>query len=69
MVNSVISDSWRFLLLVTLFIVGYSSAFVAIFKNGSMGDDGENFNSFPRAIETLFYACIGNFEVEVRRPY
>ena len=50
----------------TLVIVGYSSAFVTLFKNGAIGDDEEIFKSLLRAFETLLYACFGNFEVEVR---
>ena len=66
MVKSVISHSWRFLLLLTLLILGYASAFVTLSKSGSIGDDEENFDSLPRTIETLLYACLGNFDVEVR---
>ena len=66
MVNAAVSESWQFLLLMILLIVGYSAAFVPIFKIGSMGEDEENFNSPQHAIETLLYACLGNFDVEVR---
>ena len=66
MVNSAIADSWRFLLLIAVMVFSYSIALMALFETGSIkGDDG-NFSSLPRAIETLFYSCIGNFEVEVR---
>ena len=65
MVKSAVSDSWRFLPLMTLFIVGYSSAFVALFKSGFMIVEEENFDTLPHALETLLYASLGNFEVEV----
>ena len=70
MVNSAIKDSWRFLLLGTFLIFGYSAAFEVLSKSGFMGDDEESFQSLPRAIETLLYACLGNFEVDVgpRQP-
>ena len=66
MVNSAVKDSWRFLLLVAVMILGYSVAFMAIFQSGYIKDDDGNFSSLPRAIETLVYSCIGNFDVEVR---
>ena len=65
MVNSAVSDSWRFLPLMTLIIVGYSSAFVALHKNEPIGDDEDKFDSLRHAVETLLCVCLGNFEVEV----
>ena len=67
-VTSAVLDSWRFLLLMILLIVGYSSAFVVIFTQGLNANDEENFNSLWHTVQTLLYACLGNFEVEVR-PY
>ena len=66
MMTSAVLNSWRFLLLITLFIVGYSSAFVALYNNVSIGDDEGNFDSLWHAIQTFIFACLGNFEVEVR---
>ena len=65
MVTSAIKDSWRFLLLVAVMILGYSIAFMALFQSGSIEDEDSNFSSLPRTIETLLYSCIGNFEVDV----
>ena len=66
MMNSAIKDSWRFLLLVAVMILGYSAAFMVLFRDESIKDADGNFSSLPRTIETLFYSCTGNFEVEVR---
>ena len=66
MVHSAIEDSWHLLLLVAVMVFGYSVAFVALLNSGSIKDDDGNFSSLPRTMETLFYSCIGNFEVDVR---
>ena len=66
MVNSAIKDSWRFLLLGIVLIVGYSAAVEVLLRSGFHEDYEESFTSFPRAIETLFYAYLGDFDVEVR---
>ena len=65
MVHSAFEDSWHLLLLVAVMIFGYSVALMALLDSGSIKDDDGNFSSLPRTMETLFYSCIGNFEVDV----
>ena len=66
MMNSAFKDSLCVLYPVTLIISGYSMAFTALFNDVSRDKEGEHFVNFGRAFETLTYAGIGSFDVDVR---
>ena len=67
MVNTAVIDSLSFLLLGIPIIFGYAAAFAVLFNDRFINDEGEHFATLPRAFETLTYAGVGNFEVDVRR--
>lgn len=49
-----------------LVMVGFGFAFVVLFGDEFVSDDGENFNSPLRSFESLFYAALGDFDPDVR---
>ena len=65
MVSYALKDSLPFLLMGLVLILGYSTTFVVLFDNRFVEDEEENFDSLPRAMETLFHASVGSFEGEV----
>ena len=65
MVGYTLNDSLPFAMLGFVLMLGYSAAFMVLFDNGLANDDGDNFHTLPRALETLFHAGLGNFDNDV----
>ena len=65
MVDSAVTDSLGFFVLAMLIISGYAAAFHVLFKDQGI-NEGAHFATFLKAFETLIYAGIGSFEVDVR---
>ena len=56
-------DSLPFARMGLLLVIGYSAAFMVLFNDESGG--GDYFDTFPRSLETLFHAGLGNFRTDV----
>ena len=56
-------DSLPFAMMGFLLVIGHSAAFMVFFDGESGG--GDHFDTFPRSLETLFHAGLGNFETDV----
>ena len=65
MVGYALNDSLPFAMLGFVLMLGYSAAFMVLFDNGLADDDSDNFDTFPRALETLFHTGLGNFDNDV----
>ena len=68
MIQYVIWDAMPFVILGFFVMVGFGFAFVVLFADDFVHDDGENFNSPLRSIQSLFYAALGEFDPDVRSP-
>ena len=65
MVGYALKDTLSFAMMGFLLVLGYSAAFMVLFDDGLADDDGDNFRTLPRALETLFHSGLGNFETDV----
>ena len=65
MMGYTLKDTLPFATMGFLLMLGYSTAFMVLFDDGPANDDGNHFNTLPRALETLFHAGLGNFENDV----
>ena len=65
MVGYAVNDSLPFAMMGLILMLGYSAAFMVLFDGGFGDGDGDYFNTFPHALETLFHTGLGNFETEV----
>ena len=65
MVGYAVNDSLPFAMMGLLLMLGYSAAFMVLFDSDARDGDGDNFNTFPHALETLFHSGLGNFKTDV----
>ena len=65
MVGYALTDALPFLMMGLFLILGYSTAFVVLFDDRFVKDEEKNFDSLPRALETLLHASVGSFEGNV----
>jgi len=70
-IQYVLLDILSFTVMGIFIVIGFGFAFLVLFSNGFIEDDGENFNSPHRSFESLFYAVLGEFDPDVFRssPY
>jgi len=67
MILYVLWDITSFAMLGLIVMVGFGMAFLVLFSDNFVEDDGGMFSSLPQSLESLYYALLGEFDPDVLR--